>query len=97
MPSTMVFDMADSGVKQMVDGWEDNTEYTATVRVKTGAGPQRNVSEVLEFTPDEGAAEPAEEENETMKEDSEDKMATHGVSKPSKPPMPSKPKVEPSY
>lgn len=49
----MIFDQSDEGVKAMVDGWEDNTEYTATVTVRTGAGPQRNVAEVTSFTPDE--------------------------------------------
>lgn len=53
MASSLIFDMADDGVKAMVDGWADNTEYTATVTVKTGAGPQRNVAEVTSFTPDE--------------------------------------------
>lgn len=46
----------------MVDGWADNTEYTATVTVKTGAGPQRNVAEVTSFTPDEEMAEAPEPE-----------------------------------
>lgn len=48
----MVFDMADPGVKEMVDGWADNTEYEATVVIKTGAGPQRNVAEVTSFEPE---------------------------------------------
>lgn len=56
MASTMVFDMADPGVKKMVDGWADNTEYEALVTVRTGAGPQRNVSEVTSFEPQEEAA-----------------------------------------
>jgi hypothetical protein len=63
----MVFDMADEGVKAMVDGWADNTEYTATVTVKTGAGPQRNVAEVTSFTPDEQIVEEPEEKS-MMKE-----------------------------
>lgn len=49
----MVFDMADPGVKKMVDGWADNTEYEALVTVRTGSGPQRNVSEVTSFEPQE--------------------------------------------
>jgi hypothetical protein len=53
MASTIIFDLSDEGVKEMVDGWEDNTEYEATVIVKTGAGPQRNVAEVTSFTPEE--------------------------------------------
>lgn len=68
MPSTMVFDMSDEGVKAMVDGWADNTEYTATVTVKTGAGPQRNVAEVTSFTPDEEMAEAPEAEEEVVEE-----------------------------
>lgn len=61
MPSTMVFDMSDEGVKAMVDGWADNTEYEATVVVKTGAGPQRNVAEVTSFTPEEMEETPDED------------------------------------
>jgi hypothetical protein len=38
--------MADPGVKKMVDGWADSTEYELTVKVKTGVGPKRNVAEV---------------------------------------------------
>lgn len=60
MPSTIVFDQSDEGVKSMVDGWADSTEYTATITVKTGVGPQRNVAEVTSFTPDEAAAEAPE-------------------------------------
>lgn len=45
----------------MVDGWADNTEYTATITVKTGAGPQRNVAEVTSFTPDDEMMEEPEE------------------------------------
>lgn len=58
----MVFDMADEGVKAMVDGWADSTEYTATVTIKTGAGPQRNVAEVVNFTPDDEMEEAPEAE-----------------------------------
>lgn len=62
--------MADSGVKKMVDGWADSTEYELTVKVKTGVGPKRNVAEVTsaeveasEETPDtDMEAEPAETE-----------------------------------
>lgn len=63
MASTLVFDMADPGIKTLVDGWADNTEYTATVVVRTGTAPQRNVSEVVSFEPMETEAEeePAEE------------------------------------
>ena len=57
MASTMVYDMSDPGVKKMVDGWADNTEYTGTVTIKTGAGPQRNVCEVTGFEPDEALEE----------------------------------------
>lgn len=53
MASSLIFDMSDPGVKEIVDGWADSTEYTATVTVKTGVGPQRNVAEVTSFTPDE--------------------------------------------
>lgn len=64
MASTLVFDQSDEGVKSMVDGWADNTEYTATVTIKTGAGPQRNVAEVTSFTPDEEIEEAPEAEPE---------------------------------
>lgn len=56
--------MADPGVKAMIDGWADNTEYTATVTVKTGAGPQRNVAEVTSFQSDDDAEEEKPEEPE---------------------------------
>jgi hypothetical protein len=62
--------MADPGVKKMVDGWADSTEYELTVKVNTGVGPKRNVAEVTsaevegsEETPDtDPEAEPAETE-----------------------------------
>jgi hypothetical protein len=55
----MVFDMADPGVKKMVEGWADNTEYEATVVIKTGAGPQRNVAEVTSFEPETAEETPS--------------------------------------
>jgi len=58
----MVFDLSDPGVKKMVDSWADNTEYEATVTVRTGAGPQRNVAEVTSFQPEEGMEESEPEE-----------------------------------
>ena len=45
----------------MVDGWADNTEYEATIIVKTGAGPQRNVAEVTSFTPEDMEETPDED------------------------------------
>lgn len=70
MPSTMVFDRSDPGVKKMVDGWADNTEYEAAVKIRTGAGPQRNVAEVIEFIPEDAEESPeteTEEEPMSMK------------------------------
>lgn len=70
MPSTMVLNMADPGVKKIVDGWADNTEYEATVKIRTGAGPQRNVAEVIEFIPEDAEESPeteTEEEPMSMK------------------------------
>lgn len=64
MPSTMVFDMSDPGVKKMVDGWADNTEYEAKVKFRTGEGATRNVSEVVELEPE--ASEEAEESEPEM-------------------------------
>ena len=59
--------MADSGVKAMVDGWKDSTEYELTVKVKTGVGPKRNVAEVTSVEV-EGADEAPETETETTPE-----------------------------
>lgn len=62
MASSLIFDMADPGIKKLVDGWADNTEYAAMVTVRAGAGPQRNVAEVTSFEPDEMMdEEPVEE------------------------------------
>lgn len=62
MASSIIFDMADPGIKTLVDGWADNTEYTATVVVRTGTVPQRNVSEVVSFEPMETEEEEPTEE-----------------------------------
>jgi hypothetical protein len=82
----MVFDMSDPGVKAMVDGWDDNTEYMAMVKVKTGAGPQRNVSEVTSFEP---------HDMEMMEEKMEDKM--EGNSAPMGKTAKAKPEVSVKY
>lgn len=71
MASTIVFDMADPGVKKMVDGWADNTEYELTVKVKTGAGPKRNVADVTSAEV-EGAEEAPETETETEPAEAEE-------------------------
>ncbi len=66
MASQVIFDMADPGVKATVDGWADNTEYEVTMTVRTGTGPNRNVSEVVSMDaeatePEVGTEEVAEE------------------------------------
>lgn len=77
MASTIIFDLSDEGVKEMVDGWEDNTEYEATVVIKTGAGPQRNVAEVTSFTPEETEETP--DEDTEPGESKQDMMARHAA------------------
>jgi hypothetical protein len=47
MASTVTLDMADPATKALVDGWADNTEYTVTMTVRTGAGAKRNQLEVV--------------------------------------------------
>lgn len=47
MASIVTLDMADPATKQLVDGWADNTEYTVTMTVRTGAGAKRNQLEVV--------------------------------------------------
>lgn len=61
MASTLNLDMADPATKQLVDGWADNTEYTVTMTVKTGAGAQRHVATVVGPVEAE-EPEPVEEE-----------------------------------
>lgn len=60
MASTVTLDMADPQMKQLVDGWADNTEYPVMMTVRTGAGPKRNQLEVVGPVVEE-EAEPAEE------------------------------------
>jgi len=97
MASTIVFDMADPGVKAVVDGWADNTEYEVTMKVKTGAGAQRNVSEVVSMEAGESGSPEKEEPEEEPAPDSgmmgkmptEDRPKTGKESK--KPSMPAIP------
>jgi hypothetical protein len=57
--------MADPGVKKMVDGWADSTEYELTVKVKTGVGPKRNVADVTSAEVEGTDEETPETETET--------------------------------
>lgn len=59
--------MSDPGVKKMVDGWADSTEYELTVKVKTGVAPNRNVTQVTDAV-DESSEEAPETETETTPE-----------------------------
>jgi len=59
--TTVKLDMKDPATKAVVDGWADNTEYV----IRTGAGPNRAMAEVVkpeespeEEAPEEGASEP---------------------------------------
>jgi hypothetical protein len=61
MASTLTFDTSEPDTKALVDSWADSTEYTVTVRLKTGSGEARNAATVLEVT-DEGESAPVEEE-----------------------------------
>ena len=61
MASTLTFDTSEPDTKALVDGWADDTEYTVTVRLKTGSGEARNAATVLELT-DESETAPVEEE-----------------------------------
>lgn len=82
MASTVVFDMADPGIKSTVEGWADNTEYEVTMKVRTGSGAQRNVAEVVEMESDETASETPEEtpeEEEGPAAPGEDQMPMKGV------------------
>lgn len=60
MPTQVIFDMTEPDTQTMIDGWADNTEYTVTVRLKTGAGENRNVAQALEVI-DESESIPEEE------------------------------------
>jgi len=59
MPTQVIFDMTEPDTKALIDGWADNTEYTVSIRLKTGAGENRNVAQALEVT-DESAGEESE-------------------------------------
>jgi hypothetical protein len=61
MASTLTFDTSEPDTKALIDGWADDTEYTVTVRLKTGSGEARNAATVLEVT-DEGETIPEEEQ-----------------------------------
>lgn len=66
MASTLTLDKSDPDVKKLVDGWADDTEYTVTMTIRTGAGDKRNVATVESVeeqepeAPDDETAEPAE-------------------------------------
>ncbi len=83
MPSQIIFDMADPGVKATVDGWADNTEYEVTMTVRTGTGPNRNVSEVVGMETEE--VMDGEEEVEEVAEESPAPKAEKSI-----PPIPYK-------
>ena len=57
--------MADPATKEMVDSWSDNTEYTVKMRVKTGAGKNRHIAQVV------GPVETEESESEEMESETE--------------------------
>jgi len=61
MASTLTFDTSEPDTKALVDAWQDATEYTVTVRLKTGSGEARNAATVLEIT-DQGETAPVDEE-----------------------------------
>lgn len=83
MASTLIFDMADPGVKKMVEGWADNMEYEATILVRTGEGEKRNVAEVISFEPEEMEESPDEDEGmePEMTEEEEPAMASNSSKK----------------
>lgn len=66
--TTIVFDMSDPSVQEMVNAWADDTEYTLEIKVKTGAGDSRNVGTVVEATETGEEMEPVGEEEDVEEE-----------------------------
>lgn len=66
--TTIVFDMADPDIKALIDGWADDTEYTVTLKVRTGAGENRNVASVIDVQAEEMESEEVEEVAEAPEE-----------------------------
>lgn len=87
MTSTLVLNMADPGVKSMVDGWADNTEYELTVKVKTGAGESRNVAVVTAIEQEDATEEAAMDEE-------MDKPSGMSMAEEPEPPAVSKPSIK---
>jgi len=79
MTSQLTLDRSDPGVDELVAGWANGQSYRVTLDItQTASDPKMATFDVTSVESEE---EP-EEENETMKEDSEGKEATYGMGGP---------------
>jgi len=62
MPTQVIFDMTEPDTKSLIDSWADNTEYTVSIVLKTGAGQNRHVAQALEVIDESADVEEEVEE-----------------------------------